>query len=242
MNKTIYDIMSNDPEIVSDFKNALGEMVKTRYILAEKKINSVLKIVASSKILYNFFGNALRGFDYEKEVMQCRTPDNKIILPTDKKHLVAFVFCLLNDIDTKSIALNDFLRQFYQGDRDIGMAYNIFCYDVINPFIAAFDELYSYGFQFEEPIVKSKDFTENIAILVNDINNDPTLLSQQKEEYIFSLDNLGKLLRTGEYKSALAVYEALYPMLAYIRLSEEGSTALADIQSLVFSVQYRPLN
>ena len=41
MGKNLYDVMSEDYGLVEEFYRLLDEMSKTRYILAEKKINNI---------------------------------------------------------------------------------------------------------------------------------------------------------------------------------------------------------
>ncbi len=236
MNKNLYDIMSDNYGLVNEFGGLLSEMSKTRYILAEKKINNILKVVAYSTVLYEFFGKALKGFDYEREVRSCRTTDNRLVMPSDKKKLVALVFCLLNDIDTKNIYLNDFLRQFYRGEKDINIAYKIFCHEVIEPFLSACEELLQTGIDSYVSEESSVDFTATVTTVVADVNADPALTVKQKEDIIFMLDKLGSLIRKEEKKAAIAMYESLYEQIAAIRISREGSEALKRIEKLVFDL------
>ena len=236
MGKNLYDVMSEDYGLVEEFYRLLVEMPKTRYILAEKKINNIMKISVYSKILYVFFGKVLHGFDYEREVKNCRVDHNRLVMPSDKKRLVALVFCLLNDIDSKNIYLNDFLRQFFRGEKDINIAYKVFCGDVIAPFCSACEELLAVGVDNYAVLENKNDFAAAVAFIVADINADPALTINQKDDLIFSLDKLGNLIRIGEKKAALAVYESLYEDLMAIRLSSETNGAIKSIERIVFAM------
>jgi len=236
MQKNIYDIMTEDAQPINDFFSTLSEMAKTRYILAENRISNLLKSVAYSKTLYQFFGKILKDFDYESEVNECRVSADKLTLPLDKKKMVAMVFCLLNDIDSKNVYLNDFLRQFYKGDKDINVAYYEFYNQVIQPFAQNCQELLESGVDNYVYKESSEDFSLLIADIATDIEYDPALTVKQREEFVFSLDKLGNLIRKGEKKGAIATFESLYANLIETRISSEGNFALKKLQRIVFSM------
>jgi len=238
MSKSLYDIMNTDEELVNEFFAVLSEMKNTRYILCEKRINSALKLAAYSKILYDFFGRMLKNFDYANEVRGCCTADNRLVMPSNNKKLVAMVFCLLSDIDKKNIYLNDFLRQFYRGDKDINMAYMIFCVEVIEPFVAACKELI-FNNDETNPLQQQikGDYASQASAIIAAINDDTALTQNHKNDLIFQLDKLGHLIRVGEKKAALAMYESLFEELNMIRITYESNMAIKDIEEMIFALR-----
>lgn len=237
MAKTIYDIMSNDERPVEDFFAAAAEVVRTRYILAEKKINNMMKLVASSRILYDFFGKVLKGFDYEAEVRRCTIDDggrSKLILPTDVKKATALVFCLLMDIDNKNIFLSDFLRSFFLGDSDINMAYEMFCQEVLLPFIEYAQKLLREGIPVEERrSTEMRDYMEVIAQLAAFVEKEPHMGERQKESMILTLDKIGSCFKDGNFKQALAMYESLNEEFNYTAMPSETAEALKTLRFLL---------
>ena len=237
MAKTIYDIMSNDEKPVEDFFAAAAEVVRTRYILAEKKINNMMKLVASSRILYDFFGRVLNGFDYEAEVRRCTIDDggrSKLILPKDAKKATALVFCLLMDIDNKNIFLSDFLRSFFLGDSDINMAYEMFCQEVLLPFIDYAQKLLREGISMEEPRnSEMRDYIEVIAKLAAFVEKEPHMSERQKETLILNLDKIGSCFKDGNPKQALVMYESLSEELNYTSMPPDIAEALKTLRFML---------
>ena len=82
----------------------------------------------------------------------------------------------------------------------------------------------------------SEDFSLLIADIATDIEYDPALTVKQREEFVFSLDKLGNLIRKGEKKGAIATFESLYANLIETRISSEGNFALKKLQRIVFSM------
>lgn len=136
--KSITELMSDNPEKLNEFSQACDELVATRYILAESKLTKVLKVIATSKLIYDMFDKNLKGFDYKGTAKKCMTLSNgtnrSIVLPEDNVAKLNFVFCLLVDIENHNIYFNDFLREFYFTSNDINIAFDEFCREIIIPF------------------------------------------------------------------------------------------------------------
>lgn len=117
------------------------ELIASQYIIADVKIASLLKTVASSDILLALFKNCLTDFDYGKAkksylVKSQFLADDKgeFVLPPNSRELLAFVFSLLIDIDAKRIIFSDFLNKYFFVYGSLTSSYNAFINTVIKPF------------------------------------------------------------------------------------------------------------
>ena len=117
------------------------EFINSKYIVADIKIVNLLKTIASSDTLVALFQNCLSGFDYEsakdKYLVKSRflTEDKgEFVSPTSSKELLAFVICILSDLDAKTIQLNEFLRKYFYEDGTYSSGYTAFINAMIKPF------------------------------------------------------------------------------------------------------------
>lgn len=122
------------------FLQRCDDVMQSRLILADTKIGELLKSIAASDLLYAFFREITRGFDYtaaREKYMNCGDPSAKkrrLLFPADLTEKLAFIFCLLVDLDNKTIDLSDFLRGYFYEDGSVYESYYAFCNQVIKPF------------------------------------------------------------------------------------------------------------
>lgn len=131
--------MSEDTTKV--FVEKCEDVIKSRFIIADKKIQALLKEVVTNKALYAVLEKCLLDFNYEKEFLKAKVPviegQNKFAfsLPEDNEKLIAFVFCLLHEIESKTRDFQKFLQDFYYNNGSFFEGYNEFCVKVIRPFM-----------------------------------------------------------------------------------------------------------
>ncbi len=119
----------------------IDEFIDSKYILADIKIVNLLKAIASSDTLIAIFKNCLTDFDYygASKKYLVKSPylaDNKgeFILPPNSRELLAFVFNVLMDIDTKSINIGEFIDKYFYVDGSFSAGYDAFINKMIKPF------------------------------------------------------------------------------------------------------------
>lgn len=117
------------------------DIINSRFIIADKKIQDLLKEVVTNKAIYAVLEKCLDNFNYEMEFMKARLPlvegQNKFVLalPEDNEKLVAFVFCLLHEIEDKTRDFQKFLQDFFYNNGSYFEGYSEFCVKVIRPFM-----------------------------------------------------------------------------------------------------------
>ncbi len=123
------------------FFTACDELITGKFILADTKIGELLRSVATSEDLTRLFAAVTEGFDYPAaKQTYLKAPDStkrtrgEAYLPSDKRELLAFVFCLLVEFDSGAVKLNDFLLRYFYEDGSYTASYALFVTRVIRPF------------------------------------------------------------------------------------------------------------
>ncbi len=121
---------------INQFIASAQEVCSVRYAFAESKISELLRTVATHDELYEIFRAACSGYNAAAEFNRSITKvggRSKLNPPQSQVKFIAYVFCLLLDVDTGKIALKDFLDEyFYHTNAD--EQYALFCASLIVPF------------------------------------------------------------------------------------------------------------
>jgi len=164
--------MSED--ITKVFVEKCEDVIKSRFIIADKKIQSLLKEVVTNKALYAVLEKCLLDFNYEKEFLKAKVPviegQNRfaLALPDDNEKLIAFVFCLLHEIENKTRDFQKFLQDFYYNNGSYFEGYNEFCVKVIRPFMYTMCAmLKNTDSTLEEEVAVSKFFGSDLVHIDN---------------------------------------------------------------------------
>ncbi len=123
------------------FLNVCDELVEGKFILADTKIGELLRCIAASTELTNLFGAVTDGFDYAAaKKLYLRFPAEKgaahgtAYLPKERGDVLAFVFCLLAEIDAGALKIGDFLLRYFYEDGSYTASYALFADRMIRPF------------------------------------------------------------------------------------------------------------
>lgn len=123
------------------FVERVDDLIGAKYILADVKIVNVLKSIASSSTLLALFKNCLTDFDYElankKYLVKNRFlggDKGEFIIPPNTRELLAFVFRILMDIDSKDIDFCAFIDKYFYVDGSFSAGYDAFINGMIKPF------------------------------------------------------------------------------------------------------------
>ncbi len=127
--------MATNIESLENFKEKINELVNCKYILAERKISDLLKVITDSKMLYELFEYVTDGFDYYTFKSVCFPEDgNGVKMPAKESELLALVFLLLMEIDMNKESLDGLCLKYF-GANETGQArYSSFVLKVIIPF------------------------------------------------------------------------------------------------------------
>lgn len=187
--------MQNIQEL-KPFNTACEEFVSGKYILVDIKISSILKLIAEDEKLTNIVNSCLSNYDFSSEIKKhfISNGENKsIIIPTNEKDIISFVYNLLYRFQSGSMDFYEFLTTYFNADDDNNKQFAEFAKTVIIPFQNAINSIYSK----RHILVETNDYQNNIynkimstikLILKNlDLYK---LNMNQKEEFTMLLNSL----------------------------------------------------
>lgn len=125
---------------ITRFLNACEELITGKFILADSKIGELLKSVAASEELTRLFQAVTEGYDYASakraylRAAESRASRGTAYLPSDRREILAFVFCLLAEFDCGAMNFNDFLLRYFYEDGSYTASYALFTDRMLAPF------------------------------------------------------------------------------------------------------------
>lgn len=145
-------------EQITDFLSKCEEVRNCKFIMATTRIKDLLKSIVNSPELYELFNTVASNFDYNAakqqaflEVDSAFYGNSRVVLPETVGDRLAFIFCLLVEIDRNDINLNVFLQKFYPKDGSYYASYHLFCDEVIGSLENIICDIYSQELAFSEP-------------------------------------------------------------------------------------------
>ena len=133
--------MTASTQQISRFLQACDKLMNEKYMVADARIAEVLSLIAESRALTDLFSAAAERFDYPAaKKTYLRFPASptsahgKAFLPKDRGEVLAFVFCLLVDIDAGRIKFDDYLLRYFYEDGSYTASFALFSDRMLRPF------------------------------------------------------------------------------------------------------------
>ena len=133
--------MEEKLEKIQKFLSVCDELVDGTFHIADAKISELLRALAASRELTNLFTAVTDGFDYpaaKRAYLKFPTAAGSTrgvaYLPSARNEILAFVFCLMVEIDAGDIRLNDFLLRYFYIDGSYTASYSLFADRMLRPF------------------------------------------------------------------------------------------------------------
>ena len=101
---------------IQSFIDACDAMARSKFILVDKRIGDILKSIATTKPVYNAIAEAMINFNWSATWKIATNTAGRFVVPEESNKLIAFVFCLLKNIDSNT--------KFYEELRGIFIKYN----------------------------------------------------------------------------------------------------------------------
>lgn len=223
-----------------EFFTACNDMIEGRFILSDTKVANILKSVVKSEVLYKLYSECMNGFIFAKMLDFCKAsnPNNGgyFRMPDDPKDIVAFVTCLLLEVDKRNINLQTFVTDNFYSIDGYNISYNNFALLVLVEYKTAVKNLLGVdesgesvacedneeheqiSFEVQDE-VKPNDNTKilfanlilTIGELQNAINDDVRIKYTDKEELLIVLKALNRAVHLEE----LIIINALLVPLEY---------------------------
>ena len=199
--------------LITQLNERCEDIASTKFILADKKISNLLKLIALDGTLYALVESSLKNFNFELEFLKARTPAPgqaerfTLQLPQEPQRAVAFGFCLLMELDSKARDLQKFLDEYFYSDADYSVSFTKFVSAVIKPFSSALTELIKGAKPKDSPEIKLSPS----YFMAETVNIDEKSLKTLAETCAQILTAIAaeKQLSAEERKEMTAVAEAL---------------------------------
>lgn len=117
---------------IDEFLVALDGLIESKYILAERKISDVLFQIARTGEVYNLIAKCMINFDFKTE-WKSAISSHFFKLPESDEERIAFIFCLLSNIDDGNIDFTNFLSEYFSAANSYS-AYELFSKTVLIEF------------------------------------------------------------------------------------------------------------
>lgn len=130
--------MAENYEAIARFLSACDAIIGGTYVNAKENITRALKALAASRDLCGLFDAMTQEFDYQSSKgYYLRGEEGKrgtAYFPAGRVDSLAFVFCLLVEIDSGKINLSEFLLRYFYVDGSYTASYSMFTEKYIRPF------------------------------------------------------------------------------------------------------------
>lgn len=115
------------------------EIVRGSYMQAEPHIAETLRAIADCPALVKLFTVVTEGYDFPAaKAAYLRTPKSgagiAALLPAERSEVLAYVFCLLVELDAGTMKFNEFLLRYFHVDGSYTASYTVFAERIIRPF------------------------------------------------------------------------------------------------------------
>ena len=126
--------MTNEKKLqeIQDFLLSVKNMLESKYILIDRRVSDILRSIADTNAVYNLIAECMINFDFAYEWRKS-TEGIYLKLPDQEAKRIAFIFCLLNNIDDRKLDVTLILEKFYSYDLAYS-PYDLFCRNVIVEF------------------------------------------------------------------------------------------------------------
>ena len=122
-------------ENVKQFLDSCDELINCKYLVAEYKIQKLLRALANSDQVCSLISECLEQFNRDREFAKAYIQDGHgdfiYISPVEEFKIIALVFCTLVDIDSKKIDFIDFIKRFFGREEN---PFQTFIQEMIIPF------------------------------------------------------------------------------------------------------------
>ncbi len=128
--------MATREQSVLRFKQSIENLQNSKYIMANSKVFDVISSVNQSKLLSDMFSYLTKDYDFYNSLVAvlCEEDGKKSFkMPIKSTEVMAFTYCLLNEINYKRLQLTDLL-DYFDKEKNYELAYQKFCQEVLEVF------------------------------------------------------------------------------------------------------------
>ena len=257
-------LTNEEKQKIVDFYNACDEMIEGRFILSDTKVSNVLKCIVKSEVLYNLYSRCMKDFKFHQVLDRCvaSNPANGgyFVMTDDEREIIAFVTCLLLEVDKKNINLQTFVTENFFNANGYNICYNNFAITVLIAYKTAVKNL--VGVDEKGNILETEDFSKNqitidetietvetdqntkilfanlvmnISELANAVNDESKMKYSEKEEIIIITKALNRAIHIEEL---LVINALLIPLEHMLKKYKRLRSIFENIKLLIADIYY----
>lgn len=121
-----------EEESLEKFLIATNNLVESKFILIDRNISVLLHSAVDCEMIYNLIAKSMINFDFVEE-WRIATENNTLTIPESLSKKIAFIFCMLNNIDDRKLDISKVFDHYFSYDAEI-KPYDLFCNKVILEF------------------------------------------------------------------------------------------------------------
>lgn len=200
-------------KIVEQFIQATEALGNTKYILVDKKIAELLRVINKYKDIYNFIAECSINFNLERTLKSCM--ESGVFTLPDKDHIVvALVYDLLVKFDGKIINITEFMAKYFEDNLENIDAYKFFAITVLN----RFEMIVANHLSKTTPKKRSShnievdlELVKRIEFLLESLKQSNTKNNLFSQEIMFNyLDSLISLLKKKQFNEVASLMLVLF--------------------------------
>jgi len=249
---------------LAHFFDACNDMIEGRFILSDTKVSNILKAIVKSETLYNLYSHCMEGFKFARTLDFCRAsnPNNGgyFQMPSDEKSTVAFVTCLLLEVDKRNINLQSFVTDNFYSPDGYNISYNNFALTLLVEYKYAVktllnideegnstepEEESSEQVTIEETVEEARandnakilfaNLILSIVELQNAINEDIKIKYVDKEELLIVLKALNRAVHLEEL---IIINALLVPLERMLGKNKKHKSTYEKLKLLIADIYY----
>ena len=182
---------------IDEFLNAVSSTLESKYIFIDRKISDILISIAKTPDVYNVVAKSMINYDF-KEAWKKAVKSNFIKLPLNEDDRIAFIFCLLSNIDDKNLDITMVLDKYFSYDSEI-KPFELFCKNIIVEFKMLILKQLGVVSEMEEVVFKEKPNQMDEFLLLERLVYDflQIVIVQKKIKHIYiKKEELVKMIQT----------------------------------------------
>lgn len=220
---------------IEQFEQAINNLRNTKYILVDKRVNELVKVINKNTDIYNYIVECGINFDFNRTLLECESEDG-FKVPERDHILVAFVYELLKRFESKKYNITDFLEKNFSNNFDNIDSFDYFCIAMINRFEASIIKaLKGNTKEHKEEVLSISDLNlfKRIGFLIDSLRNSDISnnLFDEKTTYNFLTGEV-ILIQKGEYESALLMLCVLKKIKFKNKLNKQLVKEILEISKI----------
>lgn len=224
-------------------KQAYKDMKESKMVLAPKHISQLLKSVAENDFVYNLIAEKILGFDFAGELKVILSGEKSVQELNETEVCIPFTFCLLNEIDNKTIELIAVIRELY--GKDTEEEFKAFCDDFVGGFVKKvlsycaedekFDEEESEPNSIEEIFTNGLDERVNyiVTIISEKLNGMKKVKKELKRDLDIVVFSIDLCINLGQFAGVFGLLSGLKNMLQPLK---KFKSEIAEINVILDSI------